>query len=365
MKKYLLKILLVLFVALPFISCDSDDDNNIEDGWKAPILTDKGAYILNNGNWGKNDGNMGYYSEAGVFTSKLFYNMNEELPLGDLVQDMSIYGNKMYVSVNGSNKIYIANRMGKLLNNGIIDPKTDGDQPMLPRYTYAHGGKVYVTTESAHLLRIDTTTLQIDGKLELTSYPETMTVVNNKMYVVNSQRYTGTSNIVSVVNLSTFAKEDDIEIEGQNPERIISDSHNNIYVIATGNYAEVRPTFQKINPETRAVTVIGTDVAYRMALAGNRVLLLAKDVENWGPTIPYYYDIAEGKVVKESFVSGDANLDDASDISVNPYNGDIYITVSSFGEKGKMYVYSSAGQLKTQFSTDGYFPMGAYFLQKN
>ena len=46
MKKILLQGALLSFLALGFVSCESDDEPT---GWEAPEVTKTGVYILNNG----------------------------------------------------------------------------------------------------------------------------------------------------------------------------------------------------------------------------------------------------------------------------------------------------------------------------
>ncbi len=359
MRKLLLQGVLFSLLALGFASCESDDEKIT--GWEAPEITKTGVYILNNGDWGKNDASLSYYNvDKQKLTSEVFYNMNGEQKLGDLGQDMTIYGSKMYITVTGSNKIFITNRSAKILQT--IDPKS-GDQPMEPRYTEAYGKKVYVTTQSGYVLQIDTTSMAVDKQIKVGSYPEQMTIVNGNLYVANSGQ--GTDNTVSVINLSTFAETKIPVII--NPEKITSDKYGNIYVISTGNYGDIRPTLQKINPETKVVSVIGVDIATRMAASGDKLFLIYMDPTDYSAAAAaklYYYDIAKGEVVKQSFVTPPSatDLNKASVISVNPSNSDIYISITDYVTKGSVYKFSSSGVYQTKFSSEGLNPMGVFFL---
>ncbi len=359
MKKILLQGALLSFLALGFVSCESDDEPT---GWEAPEVTKTGVYILNNGAWGANDGSLSYYNvDKQKLTSEVFYNMNGEQKLGDLGQDMTIYGSKMYITVTGSNKIFITNRSAKVLKT--IDPKNN-DQPMQPRYTKAYGNKVYVTTQSGYVLQIDTTSMAVDKQIKVGSYPEQMTIVNGNLYVANSGQ--GKDNTVSVINLSTFTETGKITVI-INPEKITSDKYGNIYVISSGNYVDIKPTLQKINPTTKAVSVISTDVATQMAASGDKLFLIYMNPVDYSATAAaklYYYDITKGEVVKQSFVTPPSatDLDDASSISINPSTGEIYITTSDYVTKGSVYKFSASGAYQTKFSSEGLNPMGAFFL---
>jgi YVTN family beta-propeller protein len=358
MRKLLLQGAVFSLLALGFVSCDSDDNNGT---WTDPEVTTTGIYILNNGNWGANDAKLSYYNvDTKTVTADVFYNMNGEQKLGDLAQDMTVYGSRMYITVTGSNKIFITDRSAKILRT--IDPK-NGDKPMEPRYTKTYNGKVYVTTQSGYVLRIDTTSMAVDKQIKVGSYPEQMTIVNNNLYVANSGQ--GADNTVSVVNLSTYTETKIPVII--NPEKITSDRYGNIYVISTGDYGDIRPTLQKINPDTKAVSVIGTDIATRMAASGDKLFLIYMDPTDYSATVAaklYYYDIAKGEVVKQSFVMPPSatDLDKASVISIDPGNSDIYISTTDSVTKGSVYKFSSSGQYQTKFSSEGLNPMGAFFL---
>lgn len=358
MKNFLLQGVLLSFLALGFVSCESEDN---DEPWVEPEIITTGVYILNNGSWMSNNAKLSYYNiDDNTVTADVFYNVNGEQKLGDLGQDMAIYGSKMYITVTGSNKIFITDRSAKILQT--IDPQNN-DQPMEPRYTKAYGSKVYVTTQSGYVLQIDTTSMAVDKQIKVGSYPEQMTIVNGNLYVANSGQ--GKDSTISVVNLSTFAESKiDVII---NPEKITSDEYGNIYVISTGNYVDIRPTLQKINPTTKTVSVISTDVATQMAASGDKLFLIYMNPTDYSATAAaklYYYDITKGEVVKESFVTPPAatDLDDANSISVNPSTGDLYITTSDYVTKGSVYKFSSGGVYQTKFSSEGINPMGAFFL---
>lgn len=358
MRKLLLQGAILSFLTLAFIACDSDDG----EPWVEPEVTTTGVYILNSGT--NNDATLSYYDiDKKTLTTDVFYNMNNNQKLGDLAQDMVIYGSKMYITVTRSNNIFVTDLSAKILYT--IEPTImvkdengkDKSQPLEPRYTKAYNGKVYVTTETGYLLRIDTTSMAVD-KIKIGSYPEQMTIVKGNLYVTNSREK---NDSISIVNLSTFKKTGIIKV-AINPDMITSDKYNNIYVISQGNYTTVKPALQKINPDTKAVTVIGTDVATQMTVNGDKLYLLYVDYVN--PVKLSYYDITQNKIVNESFVTPPSAtaLDNAYNISFDPGNGDIYITTAAYQVKGGVYVFSADGTYKTNFASGGYYPMGAFFL---
>lgn len=361
MKKIILKGIILPFLVLSLFSCESDDNN---DPWVEPEISTTGAFILNSGNFYGNDASLSFYNiDNQSLTTDVFANINNGLRLGDQAQDMAIYGSKMYITVTNSNKIYITDLSAKLLET--IEPEftakvneKDVTQNMEPRSIATHKGKVYVSTYSGHVLRIDTATMSIEKQIKIGTFLEQMTIVKENLYVTHSRDL---NDSISIISLSSFSKTGKIKVE-VNPDMITSDKYGNIYVISQGDYGQIKPTLQKIDPETKEVSVIGTNVASRMVANGDKLYLLHVDYVN--PTKLSSYDIVKDKLEPQSFVipPNETALNDASSISINPVNNEFYITTNTYPQKGNVYVFSADGKYKTNFAAGGYFPNGVFFV---
>lgn len=359
MKKYLLKILLFTVLALTFAACESDDI----DEWKEPVINTKGIYILNNGNWGGNDASLSYYdTQTKTLSEKVFSNINKK-DLGDLAQDMVIYGSKMYITVTSSNKIYITNLKGQLLKkNGaeVILSPLDGNQPMEPRSAISHNGKVYVTTQKGYVLRIDTTSFNID-KVKVGLYPEQMVVSEGKLFVANSgQQY---DNKISIINLNRFNVEKTIELPAYNPANMAKDSKGNVYILCLSIYEGAKSSLYKMDPKTYAVNKLGDDVATAMAMNKDKLILMRQNYSD-NTTSFTYYDTNKNELVNKSFITDGTSIKAGNCISVNTLDEEIYIGEAIYPNKGTMYVYSAEGKRINTFSSGGFYPIGTYFLPK-
>ena len=163
MKKYLLKIFMVAIVALPFVACNDDDDTP----WIEPVVTTSGVYVIHSGL--TNNAELAYYdTETKEVSEKVFKNKNGQ-DLGDLATDMVVYGSKMYITVTGSNKIFVTDHSAKIISS--IEPK-NGEEPMKPRKIVAHNGKIYAGTVDGYLLRIDTISYTIEDKIKQALIPK-------------------------------------------------------------------------------------------------------------------------------------------------------------------------------------------------
>ncbi|MDR1883508.1 MAG: hypothetical protein LBR26_12125 [Prevotella sp.] len=376
MKKILLKSVFFAMLAFSLFSC-SDDDKDDKD-IILPFdfdISNTGFYVLNSGSKGANIPASLTYFDANKNNSQpvkeVFLNQNKIEP-GYGGQDMLVYGSKMYITMTQSNCIYVTDKKGKLLkyNDGsdaIIKPLNSGGQPQQPRSVAAHSGNVYASTYDGDIVRIDTTAMTIDKKVATGgTYPEEVTVVNNKLYtVISDYMGTGAGKNVAVINLASFTREPDIAVT-VNPTKITSDKNGNIYVISSGNYNDILPALQKIAAGTSTVTTIGTDVATNMEVAGDKLLLMKEVYDNVtkkSSTRLSYYDMKTDRIVDESFVeSGKADLTNTYNITVDPATNNIYLATSDYKNEGSMHIFDGNGKYVNSFKTGGINPMGAYFI---
>lgn len=318
--------------------------------------TFSGFYILNSGKWKANNSNLSLFDAKTQTLKKDVFTTSNGKGLGDTANDMVIYGSKMYVTVSTSNIIYI------LDHNGCIQKEfqpTEGGEPEQPRYVEAYGGKVYVSMYSGYVACIDTTSLEIEKRVKVGSYPEQLVASNNKLYVANSGF--GEGNTVSVVDLSSLTEEKQIPVV-LNPTEITADEVGNVYVISMGNYIDIKNTLQKIDPTTYEVTPLTN--ATKMVMGDDKLYLMYsqfkgdKTVNNF-----FSYNVNTGKIDDASFITDGSTIAHPYSLSVNPSTFDICIGESDYTNTGSMYIFSADGKLKTKIEdTFGINPMGAYFF---
>lgn len=362
MKKLLLKGVLLSACILGLFSCESDDN---ETPWVEPKITTTGIYILNQGYMYGNNSDLAYYDKESGITNNVFDNQNG-IKLGDTGQHLLIYGSKMYITVTESNKIFITDLTGKILkrtdkSDASISPKNESGQPLKPHSLIAHKGKVYVSLYGGYVAQIDTTSLNLDleKKIAVGSYPEQMTIVNDLLYVVNTR---SPSDSISVIDLNNLTVTKNIHAV-ENPTNITSDKYKNIYIISMGNYDNIKPTLQKIKAGSNIVETIGVDVATGMTIDNDRLLLIYKDPMLYPTKAKLtYYNITSETIVNKSFVSNTVDLGDATSISIDPSNRDMYIATSNYITHGSMNIFSTEGTHLKTFNTNGYNPIGAFFI---
>ena len=176
-KQFLMPILFTLAVW----GCRTDDLIIPEEIISLPPQTGStivGFYLLNEGNMNMNNASLDYYDyTTGTYRRNVYGQANPQatLGLGDVGNDLGVYGSKLYAVINCSNKVEVMDvRTTKRLK--VIDIKNC-------RYLTFAKGKAYVSaydgevalgvvSPNGFIAEIDTATLAITRKVEVGRQPE-------------------------------------------------------------------------------------------------------------------------------------------------------------------------------------------------
>lgn len=294
-KLYLIPLLLFL---LFFSACREDEQIFLSDSVQVtlPLVGTriKGFYQLNEGNMGTNGASLDYFDyTTGYYTRDIFSERNPDIvkELGDVGNDIQVYGQKVYAIINVSNLVVVFDvRTARKLKE-IEIPNC--------RYLAFHDGKAYVSSyagpvqidpnaEKGLVAEIDTVTLKLTRKVTVGYQPEEMVVHEGKLYVANSGGYRAPNydRTVSVVDLETFEEKKKIDV-AINLYRMAIDKRGDIYVSSRGDYKNTSPNLYVIDSQTDEVkqcldipvggmcmsgdSLYYYSVAYSMSSGGNRV----------------------------------------------------------------------------------------------
>ncbi len=271
MKKIIIKqwFLLVLSFAVFFTACDDDDDS-------VSGIFSNGAFITNEGAFGAGNGSVSYYSYAGdTLTNEIFKSVNNR-SLGDVVQSLTVYKDKAYIVVNGSNKIEVVTK-NDFVEYGVIADLNS------PRYFMPiNSSKAYVSQWGDNSVKvIDLITLSVTKSIETGTGPEHLIYHNDNVYVANSGGYAN-DNTISVINPLTDEVIKTITLEGDSPRDFIVDANNKLWVLCYGyiqydytDWSVVSETASKlirINPTTNEVeqTIVISETQHPTCLETSR-----------------------------------------------------------------------------------------------
>lgn len=209
-----------------------------------------GMYVLNEGNMGSNKASIDYLdldeNKPTVHYHRNIYserNPNVVKELGDVGNDIKIYGNKLWIVVNVSNKVEVATADSCKRITQINIPNC--------RYLAFKDGFAYVSSyvgpvkldkevPLGMVYKVDTMDFKKKDSVVVGYQPEELCIVDNKLYVANSGGYRmpNYDNTLSEIDLTTFKEIRKIKV-GLNLHHCQVDHYGQIWVTSRGNYNDV------------------------------------------------------------------------------------------------------------------------------
>ncbi len=312
----------------------------------APKIT-AGVYSLNQGNYGLNNTTLTYYDFSnGVATTDYYKNVNG-FGLGDTGSDFIIYGGKVYIVMNNSGNVAVANAFtAKFIDT--INFKNAGVNRG-PENIVAYGSNVFVSSTDGTVAVIDTTTLVVSKFITVGANPAQMAISGTNLYVSNTGAFSaGYDSTVSVISLGSLTETQKITV-GINPGCIAADNSGNIYVACTGDYNTVGPALVKVSSSTNTVTksadtAVGTIRYYNnyLYITGGYLgsaNVRALNTTDFSAVSPNF--IADGTVVTTPYA---LDIDNAT--------GDVYVgDAKDYVSSGEVFCFDKNGNKKFSFST--------------
>ena len=338
----------------------------------------QGFYLLNEGNMNSNKATLDYYNfRTGRYTRNVFAFANPNVPkeMGDVGNDLGIYGSKLYAVINCSNKIDVMDK-NTVKKIGQID---------IPncRYIQFYGGYAYVTsyagpvelspeyTQRGYVAKIDTATLQVVDKCLVGFQPDELDIVNGKIYVANSGGYMvpNYENTVSVIDIDTFTEDSRIEI-AINLQCCKADSHGMLWLSSRGDYYDNQSRLYVYDTRHQRLAKTLDLRVSNMWLDGDSLYVIGAQFSyvtmNYETTYAIINTLTMEQVSSKFITDGtDAVIVMPYGIAVNPITKDIYVPdASSYVDAGRLYCFSSDGIKKWDVRT-GDIPAHFVFLGDN
>jgi len=349
--------LVVASLSVLFFSCHKDD-NHIT---PTPPVVTTGVYTLNQGFYSGNNTTLTYYDfSSSVATTDYFKNVNR-FGLGDTGSDFMIYGGKIYIVMNNSGYVAVANSLSAKFADTINFK--NGGQNLGPENIVAAGSHVFVSCTNGTVAVIDTTTLTITKFIPVGSNPAQMVISGNTLYVSNTGGISASyDSTVSVIDLTALTETRRITV-GINPGSVDTDDAGNIYVACTGDYNAIAPKLVKVNTSTSAITqtaniAVGTLRVYANQLFTTGGYLGAAKVGLLNTT-----DLSE---VRSSFIIDGTVITNPYGLDVDPNTGDVYVgDAKDYVSSGAVFCFDKTGTKKFTFSvTPGISPIRTALIRQ-
>lgn len=379
MMRYIYILLALLAVALS--SCRNEDIVFIpeEVPTTQPEYTDvDGFYLLCEGNINSNKASLDWFdARTGKYNRNIFPKANpyEVKEMGDVGNDLGIYGSKLYVVVNCSNKVLVLDkRTAKKL--GQIDIPNCRFVKFYKGYAYitSYAGPVQMDPDykqKGYVAKIDTATMKEVDRCIVGFQPDQLDIVNGKIYVSNSGGYRKPNyeNTLSVIDVATFKEERRIPI-AINLGLCKADRHGVLWVVSRGNYYDVPCRLYAY--DTRKDRIVKTfDVPVSSFwLDGDLLYVVSAQWSNITMTNEISYaviDVNKMEVITRNFITDgtDKLIKIPYGIAVNPVTKDIYVTdAKKYWDPGHLYCFGQDGKKKWDVRT-GDIPGHFVFLGNN
>ncbi len=249
MKRLVIPFLLLMVCLLT--ACRDDRlivyPEEMDTGKEAVVGDIVGMYVLNEGNMGSNKCTIDYLDLSGNTPTAHYWrniyaerNPSAVMELGDVGNDIQIYGSRMWMVINCSDKVEVVKasnceRIGQVNIPNCRNVVFDGPYAYVSSYV----GPVDLTVQAqlGMIYKVDTLSLDIVATVTVGYQPEEMAIIDGKLYAANSGGYIAPTydHTLSVIDLSSFTEERKIDV-GVNLHRCRADQYGQLWVSSRGNY---------------------------------------------------------------------------------------------------------------------------------
>ena len=382
-----LKQIFILFLPLLWVatSCREDElvvptEYEIFPGSPDRDSRIRGFYLVNEGNMGSNKCTIDYCDfVTGLYARNFYAERNPDVikELGDVGNDIGIYGSRLWVVVNCSHKVEVLDAKSGVRIGQVDIPNC--------RYVRFYRGRAYVSSYVGPVLidpnapkgavyEIDTLSLAVTRKVSVGYQPEEMEIVDDYMYVANSGGYRAPNydNTVSVIQMVDFKQVQQIPV-GINLHRLKKDKYGKLWVTSRGDFMSRPSRLYVMEKKPGYNRMIVTDTlptaCSNMAFFGDLMYFYATEWNDYTATNKISYgviDVRTKEIVSDNFITDgtEKEITIPYGIAVHPETGDIYVTdAKNYVSSGTLYCFSPDGKKKWSVRT-GDIPAHITFLEK-
>ena len=383
----------ILYYILPLLmlsACRQDvmivPMEDIDTGGKTQKSEIIGMYLLNEGNMGSNKSTLDYLDLSGNDSTVHYYrniyserNPSTVMSLGDVGNDCQIYGSRLWLVINCSNKVEVA-RAEDAVKVGKVDVPNCRYVTFKDQFAYvsSYVGSVYSGSSSplGSVYKVDTLSLEKVDSCSVGYQPEEMAIIGNKLYVANSGGYQGMTgqgyeSTVSVIDLGTMQETEKITV-APNLHHVKADKYNQLWVTARGNYTYEEGSIYWLEQDGKGGMKVGGHLdqpVSDLCIVGDSLYFYGSQWSEitMSNTVTYgIIDVRTHQIVNTSL----SNAPEISKIRmpygiiVNPIHKDFYLMdAKNYVSSGELMHFLSDGTFDWKVKT-GDIPAHAAFLFK-
>lgn len=328
----------------------------------------RGFYLLNEGNMGSNKCTLDYYDyEDGMYYRNIYAERNPTvvMELGDVGNDMAVYGDRLYIVVNCSHKVEVldartAVRIGQVDIPNCRFIKFVGDKGYVS--SYVGPVELGAGAPKGAIYEFDLSTLRVTRTCTVGYQPEQMEVIDGQIYVANSGGYNPADydDTVSVVDIASMTQLTQIEV-GINLYGMKRDAWGRLWVSSRGNYKNVesclyllekqpgKPYYRPVRRYDTAISAMAVDGADLYYLADAWSEITMSSTRSYG-----ILDLRTLSLTGANFITDgtEAHIKQPYGLAVNDDNGDIFVTdAKNYVSSGTLYCFDRYGARKWSVAT--------------
>ena len=343
-----------------------------------------GMYLLNEGNMGSNKSSLDYLdlSDSTAHYYRNIYsqrNPSTVMSLGDVGNDCKIYGSRLWLVINCSNKVEVA-RADSAIRIGKVNIPNCRYVTFNDRYAYvsSYVGTVYASSNSplGSVYKVDTLTLQKVDSCSVGYQPEEMAIIGNQLYVANSGGYQGMTgqgyeSTGRVIDMATMQETSKVEV-APNLHHLKADKYNQLWVTARGDYMSEASSIWWLAPDENGQMKVGGHIDQAVSdlcIVGDSLYFYGSQWSevSMSNTITYgIINVKTHQVVSTSLSSAPeiSKIRMPYGIIVNPVHRDFYLMdAKNYVSSGELLHFLPDGTFDWKVST-GDIPAHAAFLFK-
>ena len=300
------------------------------------------------GNFGWGNASLSVYNSLSKTVSNNVFQSQNGIALGDVLQSTTLFDGKLFVTVNNSNAVKVLDT-SNFISLGAITGLNS------PRYFLGISpSKAYVSDLYSNKITIvNPTTFQVTGEINTGGWTEKMVLFDNLVFVTKKA-----TNQVLIIDKVTNLITDSITV-GKEPNSLVMDSQNNLWVLCSGGINESTPQLLKIDAFNYSIlstfnfpSISESPTSLAVDSSRTNLFYLNNGV--------FKHSVGSSSLSSTAFIAnGNAIF---YGLGINPFNNDIYVADAiDYVQAGKVSRFSKEGTEIESFST-GIIPQDFTFI---
>ena len=353
MKKYLLNFAVLMMATALFTACGDDDKDDVPQ--PKPVDVSEGMFVVGSGNSSSNiDGNLTYINYADGTSTTNAFKLANGMSLGKTANFALVYGQKLYIAVDGENTIWVCDkntlRSIRRISTTDLLGTTLG---ISPRAMASYEGQVFFACyghkANGVVAAMDTINYKLTKTYTAGSYSDGIAIANDKLYVANSDYGKGMNPSITVHDLKTGATNELKGADITNPMQMMTVG-GNAYFLDYGSYDS---SWNQVGAGVRQISADGTvkRVVDGTAMGSDGKRIYTANAPYGGNGVNYLiYDTTTGQT--KSWEPND--IFSPAAIAADPVSGDVFV-ISYTENPDTHYPAYNMPTYVNQYSADGTF----------